>query len=127
MISSRYVIRIIVICLALLAMAAGWLLSRVARSQDRVAISVWRTHEKVMEDVVSRKMGSMQEFTGAAVFFSNLTGIEARVNGSYIGIHPTKHTKDDLESWKEWFKENRARLFWNPETQMVELSPHKED
>ncbi len=118
-------IGIAVLSIAVLMTVASWL----AKSWDykkgnRAAISLWKGHEKVMEDVVNGGGdGSLQEFMDSALFFSELTGIDARVDGSYVGLHPTEHTKDDLELWRIWFKENRSRIFWNHEAQMVELKP----
>lgn len=64
---------------------------------------------------------SPEEFAEACMFFTRLTGLEIRGNGTYLGLLPNEHTADDLKSVQEWYRKNNERIYWDEGAQAVKV------
>lgn len=97
---------------------AAMLLQSCSRVDPHVE-GVWLRHEQAIEQALGQGTFSLNEFDSACLFFEHITGIPARVELSYLGTKPTVHTSEDLRLWREWYKENKQRLFWDNKADRV--------
>ena len=80
----------------------------------------WSRHEEVIAVYVKGEAVSFEEFASACRFFREVTGIDARVDWGYAGMSPSKDTPDDLRKWREWYRKNRLRLYWDEDLGQAE-------
>jgi len=83
-------------------------------------LEIWQQHETAIQRAVDGYIID-DEFRDACEFFLELTGIDVRGDGSYIGWLPTEETKEDLVSLQLWLDENRQRLDWDRDQREVTL------
>lgn len=62
---------------------------------------------------------SFKDLKEVAFFFEEITNIKADIYESIDSfIDPSEQ---NLKDWKEWYKNNKERLYWNEEEQKVKL------
>lgn len=91
--------------------------------QDSRVIEAWKKQERIMEDALAGRTYSIEEFGNACEFFTKLTGIEIRGNGSYFGWLPTQESATDFQRVKDWYAVNRDRLYWDEASGSVKVQP----
>lgn len=85
------------------------------------AVKIWRSNEAAVARAVTGIVIN-DEFEDACEFFDDLTGIEIRGDGSSLGWTPNRHTREDLEKIREWYKKNGTRLYWDPAEGKVKVA-----
>ncbi|MFL6192610.1 MAG: hypothetical protein ACJ75H_00455 [Thermoanaerobaculia bacterium] len=89
------------------------------------AVVVWKKHESaVFRAVHGVEIGD--EFGEACGFFSEVTGLEIRGDGSYFGWVPNGHTDEDFAKVKAWYAEKGNRLYWDDREQRVRVRGQKD-
>ena len=83
------------------------------------AEALWKSHERIMQDALAGKPYSIEEFGAACTFFTELTGIEIRGNGSYFGWLPNEYTAEDFERVRDWYVVNKDKLCFDEQTVSV--------
>ena len=86
------------------------------------AVNTWDAHLKVLEDAVEGRPHSDEDLMRAGRFFRELTGIEIRGEGSYVGWLATSETREDLNTLREWFLEHGNDLRWDSKKEQVFLA-----
>ena len=86
------------------------------------AVRTWQLHMRVLEDAVEGQPHVAEDLMQAGLFFRELTGIEIRGEGSYVGWLATPETREDLFSLKDWFLEHRDDLRWDSKEEVVFLA-----
>jgi hypothetical protein len=94
-------------------------------AQDAHVVRVWEKQEKIMEDALAGRPYSIEEFGAACDFFTRLTGIEIRGNGSFFGWLPNEETAIDFKRVEEWYAANRDRLYWDEASKSVKAHDRK--
>jgi hypothetical protein len=89
---------------------------------DPKAVAVWHKYERDFEKGVNGDQGN-NEFDKACLFFEQTTGLTMHVNDSTIGTLPTPESRQDLVRIRAWYKNNKARLYWDESTRTVKVRP----
>jgi hypothetical protein len=85
---------------------------------------MWKRHEDVIAMALASGVTREPETTEALAFFERVTGIPARhIEGTYVGPLVTKETAEDLQSWRDWYARNQARLYWDEKNQSIRRRP----
>jgi len=77
------------------------------------ARAVWDCNREIMRRVVKKKQYTMREFSLAAEFFSDLTGLPADVTQTARGLLPGDGLKQNLRDWDAWLTREADRLYWD--------------
>jgi hypothetical protein len=93
----------------------------VAQSQSVKAEDVWRENERIIENALAGRSYSIERFGASCDFFTRLTGIEIRGNGSYFGWLPNESTREDFRKVQEWYTLNKNRLYWDSRSKSVQI------
>lgn len=104
---------------AVLACRSG--LSDMRQDANQRAVAEWNRNMAILERGLSGGPLRGVEFESACLFFEHLTSIPIRGNGTPVGYLPTAETREDVESLKQWFANNREVLFWNERSKQVEF------
>lgn len=83
--------------------------------------AIWKKHERVMEGALAGRPHVIEKFGAACSFFTRLSGIEIRGNGSFFGWLPNQDTAVDFEKVKIWYAENKDRLYWDEQSKSVQV------
>jgi hypothetical protein len=86
---------------------------------------VWRKHELVVEGAVLRRVYAEDEILAAVSFFEKTTGLRSPRGLDEVGLAvvPTDELGKDLERWRAWYADNKARLCLDSATGEVRLAP----
>lgn len=87
------------------------------------ARSLWQCHRDIMSRVVDGKKFTLREYSRAARFFEEVTGIPTDARPRYPGMVPGPDLARDIEKWDGWFAEFGDRLRWDAEGGRVTISP----
>lgn len=85
------------------------------------AEEAWTYHLGIVERAVATK-SVFPEFADSSEVLEEVTGIQVRGDGDYVGWHATNETAEDLEQLRVWYEKNSGRLVWNEESQTFGLS-----
>jgi len=92
------------------------------KAQRIEAQEIWLRHEAA---VVRALEGHQEndEFVKAVDFFADLTGIEIHVNIFTMGYLPEPEARNDLELIRAWYTKNKASLYYDADSDRVEVRP----
>jgi hypothetical protein len=93
------------------------------RAHEGDVVKIWRKQERIVQDALAGRPYSIEAFGKACDFFTRLTGIEIRGNGSYFDWLPTQETAIDFRRVEDWYAVNRGRLYWDEASKSVKVHP----
>lgn len=83
---------------------------------------MWAQHESVLAGAIAGQPWDSDQLLEACIFFEDVTGIEVSVNlSSYAGPIPLAGAAEDLQKIREWYGENAGRMYFDRETQSVQV------
>lgn len=82
---------------------------------------IWRKNEKIVDNALSGRGYSVEEFGRACDFFEKTTGIEIRGNGSFFGWLANGDTAVDFKKVRAWYSVNHDRLYWDKVSKSVKV------
>src|SRR3979411_2251705 len=71
---------------------------------------IWRKNEEVVDNALSGRGYSVEEFSQACNFFGKITGVELRGDGNFFGWLANGDTAADLKKVRRWYSDNYDRL-----------------
>ena len=111
----------LLVMLVLMAWALTACPSRQLNSKER-AQATWAKHERVLIALRDNQDFNWEEFEEACIFYLDLTGIEVPSDGSYVSAWtPIPESASVLPELREWYANNKERLYWDPENEKVLL------
>ncbi len=76
-----------------------------------MAERAWNKNIETVERAIAGE--GLDDFEASCIFLQELTGIKAKVDGSYVGSMPYSGTRDSVREWKAWYRVNQSRLYWD--------------
>jgi len=89
-------------------------------SEEVQAQEIWHRHEGVLAQGLEGRRNS-DEFAAAVAFFREVSGIEVRVHFHPV-MRPKPEAPEDLERIREWYSKNKERLYFDEETNRVQVN-----
>lgn len=112
-----------VILLAALVLILAW--NRHRTAAQRQALEIWHEHERVISEIAKGERVDLDAYEEAVIFFEKLTSITVPSNHSpFVYAMPTEDTATALEPLRQWYGENKSRLYWDEERGEVRLAPN---
>lgn len=62
----------------------------------------------------------LERLQAAIDFMESLTGVPSKAEGTDIGRIEVK--QDDVDNWKNWYDQNKQKLFWSEKEKRVVIS-----
>ena len=88
------------------------------------AREIWLENQKVVESAALGRRVDLDRFIGATKFFGELASIHVPGDHSpMIYWYPTSETSKAVEPLRRWYRANGSRLYWDPTSHKVLLSP----
>lgn len=112
-------------CMALLCLGALACTTPRSGASDPTnarAIEIWQGHEAAVERALEANQKD-DEFPDACAFFERVAGIGIDANMFTLGFAPTPKTEADLKRVRDWFRDNKTRLYWDDSAGEVRVRP----
>ena len=94
------------------------------RASNAAAIALWKAYGRDIENALHGAQHGRSLET-ASSFFREVSGIEIRYDGSYIGAYPTPDTAEDWRRAQDWFTQNHDRLYLDELSKKVKVLGRK--
>lgn len=89
-------------------------------SQNDKAINIFETNLEVLERYFNEETIEGGQLDKSIIFFEDLTGIKSDIGDGYDDIRTP--TIENLNQWKDWFKRNKDKLYWNQQEQKIKIN-----
>ena len=88
--------------------------------KDYKACKIFKDNLAVIKESVERKKAvNASKISEAITFLEEITLIKSNSDGNYFGrFNPTQQ---DFSNWNQWFKKNKARLYWDEKAHKVKV------
>ena len=96
-------------------------ISESPRSTPDSVESIWHSNEAVIQTALEGGPIFEDRYMEACKFFEELTSIQIRGEGTFVGWLPNEHTKEDLQAVRDWYSANQHRLYWDEETKAIKV------
>lgn len=92
-------------------MICAMLMFNISKGEER-ACKIFQNNLATIKASVERKDGlNASKISEAIVFFEDITSIKSESDGNFFGRYSP--TLRDYNNWSDWFKKNKAKLYWN--------------